>query len=86
MLKSKLTANFALLKLKKLNKCIKWMRNVHKARCKMCSFDAKLQGSFKKFYLLPRNFVNIEDSCMKFAMIDMIDACSLSYTYTTNSF
>ena len=30
---------------------------------------SKIRGSFKKFYLLPHNVVNLRDSCMKFAMI-----------------
>ena len=40
-------------------------------------------GSFKKFYLLLHNFVNIKDSYMKFAMIE---ACHLSYKFILEVF
>ena len=47
------------------------------------NYPVYMRGSFKMFYLLPHNFVNIKDSCMKFAMIE---ACNHSYTHKINSF
>ena len=42
--------------------------------------NVNVRGSFKKFYHLPHNFVNIKDSCMKCAIIEAIHIQSIQFS------